>query len=389
VKIAVYSGSIPSSVFIERLIAGLGARGVEVLLFGPMQRAVTYSDPNIKVLGFGSRAHQAFLCAKWLLLLAGTRPARLIDFFRLLARKKQSYTIRVLVQYLGVLWHQPDVLHIQWAKSLEQWMWVQAFGIKLVLSLRGAHINYSPLADRALENSYRACFPKVDGFHAVSNAIGAVAARYGAPPEKTRVVYSGIDLKKLPYRHKKQAHGTTLKILSVGRAHWKKGYGYALDACALLKAQGFTFEYSIIGGLAEEYIFQIDQMALGDCVRLEGNMPFERVVQHMQEADVLLLPSVEEGIANVALEAMALGLPVISTRCGGMDEAIRHGENGYLVDVRSPQQIADALLKFVKTEEQVLAVLTAHARATVEQQFEQARMADEMVGLYKEVLAGG
>jgi glycosyltransferase involved in cell wall biosynthesis len=368
------------------LIEGLGSSGVEVLLFGPMQQKITYSQPSIKVLAFSSKFHAMVLLFKWMTCLAIFKPSQLVVFFRLFYRTKQSYTLRSLVQYLGVLWHKPDVFHIQWAKSLEQWMWVQEFGIKIVLSLRGAHINYSPIAERTLDASYRRSFPKVDGFHAVSLAIGKTATKYGAPLKKIKVIYSGMDLGSLPFNTMKKKRDNTLKILSVGRSHWIKGYSYALDACQLLTRQRIPFEYTIIGGLAEEYIFQVNQLGLSEAVTLTDNIPFERVVQHMQEADVLLLPSVEEGIANVALEAMAIGLPVICTRCGGMDEAIKNGENGYLVDIRNPVQIADTLTAFYNIEANVLAALVVNARATVEQQFELSRMADDMVTLYREVL---
>ena len=74
------------------------------------------------------------------------------------------------------------------------WLAILALGIKLVLSLRGAHINYSPIADLKLADMYRKNFPKVDAFHAVSKAIALEAQKYGAQKSNISVVYSGLDL---------------------------------------------------------------------------------------------------------------------------------------------------------------------------------------------------
>ena len=63
-------------------------------------------------------------------------------------------------KYLPVILHLPEVFHIQWAKSTEEWLFLKkTFGVKLVLSLRGAHINYSPVADTLLAETYGSASP--------------------------------------------------------------------------------------------------------------------------------------------------------------------------------------------------------------------------------------
>ena len=73
------------------------------------------------------------------------------------------------------------------------------FNIPIVLSLRGAHVNYSPLADASLLESYKRNFPKVRGFHAVSKQLVMKAEFYGASADKIHVIYSGLD--SLHYRN--------------------------------------------------------------------------------------------------------------------------------------------------------------------------------------------
>src|SRR5690606_22867319 len=106
----------------------------------------------------------------------------------------------------------------------------------------------------------------------------------------------------------------TLELLSVGRAHWVKGYPYALKACKLLKALNISFHYTIIGAYGNEEIeYLINHYDLKNDVSLLGRMSQNNVVERMSQSDLLLLPSIEEGIANVVVEAMAIGLPVVST----------------------------------------------------------------------------
>ena len=87
---------------------------------------------------------------------------------------------------LPIVNHLPDIFHIQWAKALPKWFFLkQLFGVKIVLSLRGAHINYSPLADSYLANQYSMLFPNVDMIHAVSKDLAAKAKEYGADKKKS------------------------------------------------------------------------------------------------------------------------------------------------------------------------------------------------------------
>lgn len=388
-KIAIYSGEIPSTTFIERLISGVGESGAEVILFGALHHQPTYRS-RVKVVGYRLTRLSKFLHLlrfTVLLSLFKRQEKKRLDIY---LNQHQSSNLYTKVKYYPVLWHQPDVFHIQWAKGLDDWMWVQEFGMKLVLSLRGAHINYSPISDTALAAMYRQHFPKVDGFHAVSKAIGLEAQKYGAHANRIDVAYSGLDLNPMPPIEAKTSHEKTVfKIISVGRPHWKKGYTYALDACKLLKDAGFEFEYTIIGGADTiEYQYQLHDLGLKNEVRLVGKRSFEQVQTMVQDSDLLLLPSVEEGIANVVLEAMALGTLVLSTDCGGMDEVITDGDNGFLVPIRDSQAIADAVVRIAQLSDNERFSIRKKARVKIEEQHSEERMVTGMMGVYERVIEG-
>lgn len=389
-KVAIYSGEIPSSTFIERLIKGVASTDTSVYLFGSLKRKVSY-PPNVYSKGFGGKGSQLWFYLKYslLLLLFRSQEKARLDKLTGLETRPLRQRVKMGVRVYPVLWYKPDIFHIQWAKETASWLWVQEFGIKLMVSLRGAHINYSPIADPELAASYRQAFPRVDAFHAVSEAIKREAAQYGAEETKVRTIYSGLSLSKISFAPSlafwKEEH-QTLQLISVGRAHWKKGFHYALDTCKQLQKQGLDFHYTIIGGAGdEELLFKRANLELADRVELRGPVTFSEVEKLMRKADLLLLPSVEEGIANVVLEAMAMGTPVIATNCGGMNEIIRDGENGWIVPVRNPGVMAVKVQYVSQLPLQTIQEVAKLARQSVEEQHSEEQMIQQMVTLYQDI----
>lgn len=379
--VAIYSGIIPNPTFIERLINGLAEKNVKVYLFGKLENNVSYKNKNIRVVGHKSRLDRLFNALIAFLKLFLFKFRDLHKYYRL----RKTFGFRYWLKELPVLWHKPDIFHVQWAKSVIDWMWLQQFGVKIVLSLRGAHINYSPITIPGLADDYKKCFPKIDAFHAVSQAILTEGLKYGINASKTKVIYSGLNLAEIPFIEKRFEKTSVIKLLSVGRSHWIKGYLYSIEACEILSKLNVDFIYEIIGGINEENLFIIHNSGLEQKIKLLPALPFDQIVEKYKNADLFLLPSVEEGIANVVLEAMAIGLPVVSTRCGGMEEVIQHGINGWLVDVRSRKQIADAILGFLELSPNEKQQMAHNARKTIEQKFSQERMVKEMIELYKSV----
>ena len=388
-KIAIYSGDIPSTTFIERLIQGVSNSGTQVFLFGHLKHKPIYGE-GVKVYGYkNTKGSKLWVLIKYTCLLFLFKPAQKKRLDAIL-KKTNKNTLYAKVKCYPVLWHQPDIFHVQWAKGLDEWMWVQAFGIKLVLSLRGSHINYSPIADQALAARYRQNFPKVDGFHAVSQAIAKEACKYGADKQHIQVVKSGLKLQDFLFQLKTTNPQTPINILSVGREHWVKNYRLALDAMHALKQLGLAFRYDIIGVSGEEaLLFQRAQLGLEQEVGFIGPLPFKEVQKAIKEADVMLLPSVEEGIANVVLEAMALGTLVVCTDCGGMKEVVLPKQTGYLVPVRDAQAMALALKEVSELPLETYQRITQQARAFVEANHSEAQMVSGMLGLYKRLMLEG
>ena len=385
IKTAIYTGSVPSTTFIERLIQGLAENGLHIYLFGFQNKKIAPAK-NTYYITYTNKLSKLILLIKYSLLLAFFKAKDKRKLDKIISNKNKN-AVQLKIKYYPVLYHCPDIFHLQWAKGIEDWMWVQDFGMKLVVSLRGAHINYSPISDSKIANTYKSFFPKVAGFHAVSNTISIEAQKYSAQLHKIQIIYSGLDLNKLPFQLKKFDANAMLRIVSVGRDHWKKGYIYALNSIKLLKDVGIDIHYTIIGvGTSEELLYQRFKLGLEKEVTFIDKLPFEKVLKEMGSADVLLLSSVEEGIANVVLEAMTVGTLVVSTNCGGMNEVVRDNENGFLIPIRDAVSISSALQKVANLPIEDYQKITKEARRTIEKQHTHEKMVMEMQAFYHKVL---
>ncbi len=383
-KVAIYSGVVPTTTFIERLIDGIAAQGHFVYLFGWQQKSILYAK-NVKQFTYGNKWHKLYLLFRYTILLFLFFASDKKKLDAIISSKKGNKK-NLKVKYYPVLYHRPDIFHLQWAKSIDDWIWVQEFGMKIILSLRGTHITISPKEDEKLAETYRNYFSRMNGFHAVSKSIALEAQKYGASASKIRVVYSGLPLENFPFVLKSKLNNS-LSILSIGRSHWVKGYSYALDACAILQEKNIDFQYTIVGvENDEELLFQRHQLHLENKVTFKKNVAFEEVKKLIQLTDVILLPSIEEGIANVVLEAMALGTLVVVTNCGGLAEVIVSGDNGFIVPVRNPEAIANELVQVSKLSLDEYQKITLCARTTLESQHSDIKMIGDMNELYSAVI---
>lgn len=194
-KIAIYSGNIPSTTFIENLIEVLSGDGFTIYLFGKKKKEMKY-NANVKSFPTPvSEAELVYFVIKESLVLFFRSPQLFKKCMQEVLKKSRNIKkyFRNAGFILPILNHQPDIFHIQWAKTVEQNP--ELFNLlkcKFAVSLRGAHINYSPLTDRSLETAYKKYFPGIDAFHAVSEAIAAEAVKYGADKNRIRVIHSSV-----------------------------------------------------------------------------------------------------------------------------------------------------------------------------------------------------
>jgi colanic acid/amylovoran biosynthesis glycosyltransferase len=144
-------------------------------------------------------------------------------------------------------------------------------------------------------------------------------------------------------------------IVAIGRLIVKKGFANLIRACALLVERGRLFQCEIFGEgpLENQLLGQIEESGLKELVQLPGPKPQHQLRERLAAANVFALPSVPEAeggmdnLPTVIMEAMATGLPVISTRLGGIPEMVIDNETGFLVRPDDPVALADAIEKVI------------------------------------------
>lgn len=131
----------------------------------------------------------------------------------------------------------------------------------------------------------------------------------------------------------------------------RKNIGLLLDAMSLLKQKGESVSAVLIGGQPNETILErVIRLGLKEQVTFVPQISRDELVRQVQALDVFVLPSHQEGLCISALEAMACGVPVVSTRCGGPEEFVIDGGTGLLVD-NDPGQMAQAIQTIVGDRE--------------------------------------
>ncbi|WP_191938533.1 glycosyltransferase [Pantoea agglomerans] len=211
----------------------------------------------------------------------------------------------------------------------------------------------------------------------ISNLWKNKLIEMGCPPEKIHVTRMGIEPEKFNFQPR-QAFQTPLRIVSVARLTEKKGLDVAVKASAILKQRGGQFQYTIIGNGDQDEMMRnfIAREGMEDCVSMPGFKPQEEIRRALSEADIFLLPSKTaadgdmEGIPVALMEAMAVGLPVVSTFHSGIPELIENNVSGWLVEEDDPEALAETLLKLSQGEVDVAPVVAA-ARHKVETEFNQ------------------
>ena len=384
--IIIFDGTFQTTAFIRRLILGL-QKEHQVYVLG-FNENLKEPIPRVKYVSLGDNRSKLKLSYTSIQLAIQTFNILTIlnTLTRILSGKRKKLQVQNLHLQLKKI--NPDVIHAQWNSVLP---WLEPYlnhkTYPIILSQRGYQTNVRPFINPDNENYLQEWYPKLSGIHSVSKAISSEGKKIGVPTSYIdQVVYTGLDFSKFP-AIKPSKKTNKLRIISVGRPHWKKGYSYALRAMKILVEQQLDFEYTIVGSLGdEELTYLIQEFNLKGKVKLTPKLEQEEVFNRMKNASLFLLPSLEEGIANVAVEAMALGLPVISTNCGGMEELITDGHEGFICPTRNAQGMAQKILNFRNLGPMQIEEIRNQARIKVETQFNEQKMVDGMMDLYKKVI---
>ena len=241
--------------------------------------------------------------------------------------------------YVPALAEPTDVVYFEAANVAAQYAPIlDQLGPKLVMCT-GSDVRILPDSTPWLARALPAVFATMTHVVCRSQDLQQWAVRRGASPERTSVLYPAVDTRYFSASPRPPRVGDVLRLVSIGRMHWVKGYEHAIEAVARARATGADVSYTIVGadrGAGEAVEYAIRDCGVSDLVTLAGERSVAGVRAALARADVFVLPSVGEGASRAALEAMAMGLPVITTDAGGMPEVVDDGVEGFVVPRRDP-----------------------------------------------------
>ena len=367
-RVLVPGVSWPLETFVERLLVGLAAQGMDLTL-APWcsfarppsewteRHGITWTDDLVP---WTPRAAARVMAGR----SRGTgrdvlRPRRLIPGGP-----------RARERLLRAGW---DVVYAPWINALTDAEGIfSSMRAPVVTSCRGALISIASWdpSRTGHTDALRRAFGRSSLVHCVSAAIADDAVEIGLAPDKVRIVRPAVDPGDLHPAKSDPIGGRAVRVIGVGSLIWRKDFEHALRAVRTAVDRGADLRLDIVGdGPDHQHLrYSIDDLGLGDRVRLHGRQDPGAIARSLRTADVFLHTSSSEGISNAVLEAMASGLPVVTSDAGGMREAVRDGVDGFVVGVRDTEATADALA-LLAADPSLRAQMGAAGRGRVEAEF--------------------
>lgn len=403
-RIAIVASYFPtlSETFVLDHVTGLIDRGHEVEIYAyppPPESEVHSAVERYNLLGrtryrpaFAPRRARRALDAARLIVRHGWRApsaiARSLDI-RLGKQARQLALLHAAIPHIGTAPY--DVVHCHFGPN-----GVLAVNLRRLGLLRGPIVTTFHGADLTRKLSvggpgfYAPLFEAGELMLPISKFFGDRLVEAGCPPKRVHVHHMGVDCDRFTPRESAPQNSRPAQLLAIGRLVEKKGTEYAIRAVARLTAAGHDLRLRIVGdgelraGL-EQLVRSLD---VEKAVELLGWQTSERTQALLAEADVLMTPSITaadgdmEGIPIVLMEAMASGVPVVSTRHSGIPELVEDGVSGVLVPERDAIALADATANLLQNQGRRLGIVRA-ARARVEAEFSLALQNDLLVEIYR------
>jgi len=237
-----------------------------------------------------------------------------------------------------------------------------------------------------------ALYPR--GFDAMLGVSAAVACHYeqelglrGVEVLHNPVPRALADRPLLAAEALAQAAADGFSVVVPGRLVHEKGHIDFLDALVLLRAEGRQLIATLAGNgpMRAALEQQIEKLGLADCVIITGAVAHNELLGAMESASLVVVPSRFEGFGLTALEAMALGRPVVATTAGGLPEIIEHGETGWLVPPQDPAQLAQAIAELMD-DVPLRKRLGEAGRLRAQQQFSLQAITARLKDIYRRVV---
>jgi len=279
-------------------------------------------------------------------------PISLYNFIKeeIKSKRNSFYILKNIIINSHILGKKIDWIHFEYTTmSIGRENIGKAMGIKSSVSFRGYDIGLYPYDN---PGCYDLLWEKIDKIHTISDDLYNKAIILGLDSNiPVQKITPAIDTSFFIYKQKIKINNP-IRILSIGRLAWKKGFEYALKGLASLKLKNINFEYHIVGegNYRDAILYAIEELDLSESVTLKGRLSVNKVRDEMDWADLYIQPSIQEGFCNAVLEAQAMGLLCIVTDAEGLSENVLDGKTGWVIPKRSPEAITEQIIKIINME---------------------------------------
>ncbi|MFC8564121.1 glycosyltransferase, partial [Peribacillus frigoritolerans] len=265
----------------------------------------------------------------------------------------------------------------------------EKYNIPLIVSIRGRDGSDRPEIFEKNAKRYSALNKHGAHYYPVCQYLAEGLRRLGIPAKNMHVLYGGIELDLFPYSNRTLPTVGEIRVLSVGRLVDKKGFVTLIKAFKRIYTKYPNARLHIIGAGEDEKRIKstIAEYNLKDVVILRGAMDSKQVSDELKKAHIFCLASQTakngdiEGIPNALKEAMASGLPVVSTQHAGIPELIEHQRTGYLASEKNEMELAKGIQFFIENPD-VWTDYTERARKVIEEKFDVNKQIIEQQRLY-------
>jgi len=275
-----------------------------------------------------------------------------------------------------------DIIHANWTLAATA-AWVGCFfhHRPFLVTVQGSDI-FEATRIPFVSSITRAVLNSAFKVLALSNSLKEATVALGVPPEHVEIVPNGVDINK----YQPPTSDRQPLIIFVGWLIERKGVGYLVRAMTQIQHKLNQHRLLFIGEgpLRTELSKLAAEIGIADRVQFLGQQPPEEVSKWLRRAELLVLPSLEEGLGVVLLEALASGTPCVASRVGGIQEVLSP-EVGILVEPANVNELAQAIIDILSDRDRWMK-LSRNARALAEERFSWEVIASRLVEIYKECL---
>lgn len=406
-RIAVLAGGVfptLSKTFIINQITELIDRGHEVDIYAGEPDSQNVVHPDVEKYNLLNRTYYDRVPRNSQIRLLKTpsillkkfhkNPAIVTRSLNIFKYGKKALSLYLLYQAIPYLDKKPyDIIHCHFGYNGLKAQALRNIGVlkgKLIITFHGVSMS-KDLREKG-EHIYNKLFERGELFLPISEHWKKKLIKLGCDESKVIVHRMGIDCDNFAFIPRQPSPDNVTRLVSISRLVEKKGIEYGIRAVAKLSKTKPNIEYNIIGdGLLKPKLQElIQELNLSSTVKLLGWKQKTEVINILNNSDILLAPSITaqdgdcEGIPVALMEAMAMGLPVISSLHSGIPELVQNGISGFLVPERDIEGIAEKLNYIIEHPEAWLKMGKA-GRKIVEENYDIDKLNNRLLNIYQEL----